>query len=64
MKKTRFSLKEIFPDDDSIAAEINRKLNLGQANKPCFFCELKSQYTNQNIRKTRIYDITYQFLIT
>jgi hypothetical protein len=22
------------PDDDSIAAEINRKLNLGQANKP------------------------------
>jgi hypothetical protein len=33
-----------FPDDGSIAVEINRKLNLGQANKPYFFCQLKSQY--------------------
>jgi hypothetical protein len=34
MKKTRLSLQENLPDDDSIAAEINRKLNLGEANKP------------------------------
>jgi hypothetical protein len=31
MKKSRFSLQENFPDDGSIAAEINRKLNLGEA---------------------------------
>jgi hypothetical protein len=43
MKKTRFSLQENFPGDGSIAAEINRKLNLGETNNPCFFCELKSQ---------------------
>jgi hypothetical protein len=29
MKKTGFSLQENFTDDGSIAAEINRKLNLG-----------------------------------
>jgi hypothetical protein len=37
MKKTRFSLKENIPDDGSIAAKINRKLNPGEANKPFFF---------------------------
>jgi hypothetical protein len=37
MKKTRFSLQENFPDDGSKAAEIYRKLNFGEANKPCFF---------------------------
>jgi hypothetical protein len=41
MKKTRFRSQENFPDDGSIAAEIDRKLNLSEANKPC---ELKSQY--------------------
>jgi hypothetical protein len=56
MKKTRFSVKENFPDDVSIAAEINRKLNLGEANKP-FFCELKSQYIMEKnyIRKNERY---------
>jgi hypothetical protein len=44
MKKSRLSIQENFLDDGSIAAEINRKLNFGEANKPCFFCELKSQY--------------------
>jgi hypothetical protein len=34
MKKTRISLQENVPDDGSIAAEISRKLNLGEANKP------------------------------
>jgi hypothetical protein len=38
--------QENFPDDGRIAAEINRKLNLGEANTPCFFCELKYQYYN------------------
>jgi hypothetical protein len=28
------------------AAENNRKLNLGEANKPGFFCELKSLLLN------------------
>jgi hypothetical protein len=38
MNKTRFSLQENFPDDGiSIAAEINRKLNLDKANKANVF---------------------------
>jgi hypothetical protein len=49
MKKTRFSLQEDFPDDGNTAAEINRKLNLGEANKPCFrkLFVLGEQLTNK-----------------